>query len=237
MLEIENLHVSYGRFEVLRGISLQVNQNETISVIGANGAGKSTLIKAITGFLQPKEGRISYDGIDITGYTPEKLVSMGIIQIFEGRRLFSRLSVIDNLLLGSYCHYRKSEKRRISEDLKDIFKLFPRLEERKHQLSGSMSGGEQQMIAIGRALMSRPKFLILDEPSLGLAPKVVKEIFNVIERLKKTGIPILIIEQNVNAALQISQRGYVLNNGRVVIEGTSEMLMKNEEISHAYLGR
>jgi branched-chain amino acid transport system ATP-binding protein len=237
MLEVENLHVSYGRFEVLRGVSLRVNQDETISVIGANGAGKSTLVQSITGFLQPREGKIIYNGTDVKGYAPEKLVAMGIIQIFEGRRLFSRLNVIDNLLLGSYCHQRKNEKKRIEEDLKYIFHLFPILEERRDQVSGSLSGGEQQMLAIGRALMSRPKFLILDEPSLGLAPKVVKEIFQVIERLHKDGIPILLIEQNVNAALQISQRGYVLENGRVVIEGTKEMLLENKEISQAYLGR
>lgn len=237
MLEIQNLHVSYGRFEVLRGVSLRVNRDETISVIGANGAGKSTLVQSITGFLQPKEGKVIYDGIDVRGYAPEKLVAMGMIQIFEGRRLFSRLSVLDNLLLGSYCHQWKNDKKRIDEDLKHIFTLFPILEERTNQISGSLSGGEQQMVAIGRALMSRPKFLILDEPSLGLAPIIVTEIFQVIQSLHKEGIPILLIEQNVNAALQISQRGYVMENGRVVIEGTREMLIKNDEISHAYLGR
>jgi branched-chain amino acid transport system ATP-binding protein len=237
MLEIENLHVSYGRFEVLRGISLRVNQDETISVIGANGAGKSTLVQSITGFLHPKEGKIIYNGLDVRGYAPENLVAMGMIQVFEGRRLFSRLNVIDNLLLGSYCHHRKSEKKRIEEDFKYIFNLFPILKERRNQISGSLSGGEQQMLSVARALMSRPKFLILDEPSLGLAPLIVKDIFQVIGRLHKDGIPILLIEQNVNAALQISQRGYVLENGRVVIEGTSERLLENKEISQAYLGR
>jgi branched-chain amino acid transport system ATP-binding protein len=237
MLEVENLHVSYGRFEALQGVSLRVNQDETISVIGANGAGKSTLVHSITGFLQPRIGRITYSGIDVTDYAPEKLVALGMIQIFEGRRLFSRLSVIDNLLLGSYCHHRRNEKKEIKEDLKRIFNLFPILEKRRGQVSGSLSGGEQQMLAVGRALMSRPKFLILDEPSLGLAPKMVKEIFLVIERLHEANIPILLIEQNVNAALQISQRGYVLENGRVVIEGTREMLLENKEISQAYLGR
>jgi branched-chain amino acid transport system ATP-binding protein len=206
-------------------------------VIGANGAGKSTLVQSITGFLQAKEGKIIFNGLDIKGCVPQKLVAMGMIQIFEGRRLFSRLSVIDNLYLGSYCHQRKNEKEKIEENLQYIFNLFPILEERKNQTSGSLSGGEQQMLAIARALMSRPKFLILDEPSLGLAPKVVKEIFQVIEGLHTKGIPILLIEQNVNAALKISQRGYVLENGRVVIKGTKEELIKNKEISQAYLGK
>jgi branched-chain amino acid transport system ATP-binding protein len=194
-------------------------------------------VKAITGFLPCTEGKVVYDGIDVTGYPPEKLVAMGIVQIFEGRHLFGRLSVMDNLLLGSYCHHRKNEKKKIQEELEYIFTIFPILRDRKKQLSGSLSGGEQQMLAVGRALMSRPKFLILDEPSLGLAPLVVKEIFQVIERLQEKGIPILLIEQNVHAALQISQRGYVLESGHVFMEGTREELMANEQIRQAYLGK
>jgi len=237
MLKLEDIFVSYGAFEVLQGISIRVGPNETISVIGPNGAGKSTLVQAITGFLPLKRGKIIYDETDVTGYSPERLVSKGMVQIFEGRRVFSNLNVIDNLLLGSYAHYHRSEKKRIQGDLDYVFGVFPILKDRRKQLSGSLSGGEQQMLAIGRALMSRPKFLILDEPSLGLAPLVVKEIFQVIERLQKQGIPILLIEQNVHAALQISQRGYVLESGRIFMEGTREELMANEEISQAYLGK
>jgi branched-chain amino acid transport system ATP-binding protein len=237
MLQAENLHVSYGRFEVLKGVSIRVDHDETISVIGANGAGKSTLVKAITAFLPCREGKVIYDGIEVMGFAPEKLVAMGMVQVFEGRRAFGRLSVIDNLVLGSYCRHRKNEKKQIQEDLEYIFNLFPILRERRNQLSGSLSGGEQQMLVVGRALMSRPKFLILDEPSLGLAPMIVKEIFGVIERLHQRGISILLIEQNIHAALQISQRGYVLENGRVFMEGTREMLMENEKIKQAYLGK
>ena len=235
MLQVENLHVFYDQFEVLKGVSLYTTGEGIVSVIGANGAGKSTLVKAISGLLTSKRGKVIFNKENVTNYAPEKLVRLGMAQVLEGRRIFGQLNTIDNLLLGAYCYHRK--KKLVKKNLENVFRIFPVLESRKKQLAGSLSGGEQQMLAFGRALMANPKFLVLDEPSLGLAPIVTEEIFQVIIRLNKEGKPILLIEQNAYAALQICQRGYVLQNGRVVFEGTSQELISNEEVSHAYLGK
>ncbi len=237
MLLVEKLNVYYGAIHVLRGISLEVRENEIVSVLGANGAGKSTLLMSISGVLHSKQGKIVFDGREITRETPNHIVSMGICQVPEGREIFKSVSTLDNLLMGTFHHYRRSSKKSINEDLNHVYSLFPILEERQNQRAGTLSGGEQQMLAIGRGLMARPKLLMLDEPSLGLAPLIVEEIFRILCGLNAQEIPLLLIEQNVKAALRIATRGYVMETGRISLEGKAGELLENQQVLSAYLGR
>lgn len=233
MLNIDNLTVSYGGIEALRGISLQVEEGKIVTLVGANGAGKSTMLRSIVGLVKPKGGSISYMNKNIINQKTKDMVKDGIVLVPEGRRVFSNLSVIENLKIGAFI--RKDEKN-IKNDIEWVYSLFPRLKERSWQLSGTLSGGEQQMLAVGRALMSRPKLLMMDEPSLGLAPLVVKDIFNIIKEIHKQGVTILLIEQNANAALHIADVGYVIETGRITLMGTGTELLSNEEVKKAYLG-
>jgi len=225
--------VFYGDLQALRGVSLEVNQGEIVSIIGSNGAGKSTTLMTISGILKAKRGEIHFDQDTIHQYSSSKVVALGIVQIPEGRQLFPTLTVIENLEMGS--QFRKAKKVR-KETMEWVFKLFPRLEERKDQLAGTLSGGEQQMLAIGRGLMSRPNLLMLDEPSLGLSPILVKTIFDIIREINKQGTTILLVEQNVFHSLNLSHRGYVLENGSIVMSGTGQDLLKNQHIRQSYLG-
>ena len=233
MLEIKDLEVYYGVIQAIKGISFDVNEGEVIALIGANGAGKTTTLQTITGMLSAKKGSILFEGTDITKVPGHKIVSMGMAHVPEGRRVFAELSVYENLKLGAYT---RKDKQEIAESLERVYKSFPRLKERKNQLAGTLSGGEQQMLAIGRGLMFSPKLLMLDEPSLGLAPMVVKEIFELILDIREKGTTVLLIEQNAGLALQIADRGYVLENGRIVMSGTGSGLAHDERIIKAYLG-
>jgi branched-chain amino acid transport system ATP-binding protein len=233
MLNIDNLTVSYGGIEALRGISLQVEEGKIVTLVGANGAGKSTMLRSIVGLVKPKGGSISYMNKNIINQKTKDMVKDGIVLVPEGRRVFSNLTVIENLKIGAFI--RKDEKN-IKNDIEWVYSLFPRLKERSWQLAGTLSGGEQQMLAVGRALMSRPKLLMMDEPSLGLAPLVVKDIFNIIKEIHKQGVTILLIEQNANAALHIADVGYVIETGRITLMGTGTELLSNEEVKKAYLG-
>ncbi len=233
MLKIENLHVFYGGIHALKGISMEVPEGKIVTLIGANGAGKSTTLRTIVGLVKPKEGRIYYQGEDITGKPSHYIVRKGIALVPEGRKVFVNLTVYENLLMGGY---NRPEDDEFKKDLEYVFSLFPRLAERKSQLAGTLSGGEQQMLALGRALMSRPKLMMLDEPSLGLAPKLVEDVFKSIQEIHQNGTTILLIEQNAMAALQIADYGYVLETGRIVLEGTGEELLHNEDVKKAYLG-
>ncbi len=234
MLEIKNLVVNYGAIAALHGISLSVPAGKIVTLIGANGAGKTTTLKTISGLLKPASGEILYDGKNIAGLPPHQIVARGISQSPEGRMIFANLTVLENLQLGAYLQKDKNVVRR---ELEHIFTLFPRLKEREKQIAGTLSGGEQQMLAIGRALMSRPKLLLLDEPSLGLAPLLVKTIFEKIVEINRTqGLTILLVEQNANLALEISHVGYVLETGKVVLQGDSRELRQNPKVKSAYLG-
>lgn len=233
VLKIENLVVSYGGIEALKGISLEVEEGKIVTLIGANGAGKSTTLRAITGLVKPTSGSITYNGIDLTNLKTQDIVKMGITLVPEGRRIFPNLTVLENLKLGAF--FRKDIDV-IKKDIKWIYSLFPILKERSWQLAGTLSGGEQQMLAVGRALMSKPKLLMMDEPSLGLAPLIVKDIFEIIKEIHKEGVTILLIEQNANAALRTAHSGYVLETGTIKIKGKGIELLKNEEIRQAYLG-
>ena len=237
MLEIRGISTFYGYIQALREVSLEVHHGEIVSLIGANGAGKSTLLNSISGIVHPSGGEILLDSKDITGLNPEAIVALGVSQVPERRQVFSTLTVPDNLLLGAYLRLRKGEGRAVQVDLDYIYSLFPVLKNREKQLAGTLSGGEQQMLAIGRGLMARPKVLLLDEPSLGLAPLLVKEIFQVLRRLGAEGTTILLVEQNARSALEISDRSYVLETGKVVLQGTPKELIANEEVQKAYLGR
>jgi branched-chain amino acid transport system ATP-binding protein len=236
MLTVESLSVYYGGIQALKGISLEVKEREIVSVLGANGAGKSTLLMAISGVLPSRQGKILFDGKEITKKSPSHIVHVGISQVPEGREIFKSLSTLDNLLMGTFHYHRRKEKKSIEEDLVRIYELFPILKERKHQRAGTLSGGEQQMLAIGRGLMARPKLLMLDEPSLGLAPLIVEEIFKILSGLHTQGIPLLLIEQNAKAALKIATRGYVMETGTITLEGKSEELLENIRVVSAYLG-
>jgi branched-chain amino acid transport system ATP-binding protein len=236
LLELNNVISGYGKFEVLKAVSIKVNAGEIVCVVGANGAGKTTMMRALSGIIPIWQGSKSFDRKDVTRLSAARLTKAGIIQIPEGRLIIKELSVEDNLRLGAYTHYFKLSKSRFREDMHSVYALFPILKKRAHQKAGTLSGGEQQMLAIGRGLMGRPKMLLLDEPSLGLAPLVVSTIFKVIKELNQNGLPILLVEQNVRAAMQISNRGYVLETGSVVIEGKSEDLLKDEKIVKAYMG-
>jgi branched-chain amino acid transport system ATP-binding protein len=233
MLSLENLSVSYGAIEALTGINLHVQQGEVVTLIGANGAGKTTTLRTITGLLEPKEGRIVYEGKQIDGIPTHKLVSMGIAMSPEGRGVFANLTVRENLEMGAFI---RRDKKGISDDMERGFTLFPRLKEREQQKAGTLSGGEQQMLAMARALMSRPRLLLLDEPSLGLAPLVVHTIFQAIDEIRGEGTTILLVEQNANAALHHSDRAYVLETGRIVMEGDSKQLAQDPRVKEAYLG-
>ena len=234
LLNIDNLHVSYGKIKAIKGISLQVSQGEIVALVGANGAGKTTLLKTISGILTPAEGSVSFEGKDLTKVKPFQRVVEGICQAPEGRGIFPGMTVQENLEIGKYS--RSAAKDEMSDDLEMVYEFFPRLKERQKQAGGTLSGGEQQMLSISRALMSRPRLLLLDEPSMGLAPKLVQEIFHIIKDINNTGTTILLVEQNANMALQIASRAYVLETGRIVLAGTGLELLGSPRIKSAYLG-
>ncbi len=240
MLKIKNLTAGYGRLKVLRNISLHVNQGEIVTLIGANGAGKTTLLSTVCGLLRASHGEIHLQGRDISRQSPERIVAAGCSLVPEGRQVFAPMTVRDNLLLGAFVRYRKEKKaknKRRSMDLKPVYQLFPVLKEREAQMAGTLSGGEQQMLAMGRALMARPALIMMDEPSTGLAPMIVKNIFSIIRRLKDEGNTVLLIEQNARAALKIADRGYVMENGKIIVQGPAEDLLANQDVQRAYLGR
>jgi branched-chain amino acid transport system ATP-binding protein len=237
MLKILNLEAGYGQLRVLKGISLHVSPGEAVAIIGANGAGKTTLLKTIAGILRPRSGKILFNKVDITKEPLEAIVGMGCCLVPEGRHIFSTMTVKENLILGAYLRQRNRDSADINASLKQVYKLFGILEERASQLAGTLSGGQQQMLAMGRALMSRPKLLMMDEPSLGVAPILVKSIYRTIAELKREGLTILLVEQNARAALALADRGYVLETGQIVLEGTSRDLSDNPEVQRAYLGK
>ena len=233
MLKVNNLHVSYGFIEAVKGINFEINDGEIVALIGANGAGKTTTMHALSGLIKPKEGTIVLNDKDITKISPDKIVSLGLIQVMEGRHVFALQTVMENLSLGAYlCN----DKKIIKDNLDHVFALFPRLKERENQLAGTLSGGEQQMLAIGRALMSSPKILLLDEPSMGLSPLLVKEIFAIIKQINKAGTTIFVVEQNAKMALEIADRAYVMETGKIVLSGKGKELILSEAVSKAYLG-
>ena len=234
MLKIENLHVSYGGIQALRGISLEVPDGKIVTLIGANGAGKSTTLRTITGLVKASSGSIQWNGEELLGKSIDKIVGSGIAMSPEGRRVFADMSVVENLRIGAYLRKDKAE---IEKDVQGVYSLFPRLEERSWQLAGTLSGGEQQMLAVGRALMSRPKLMMLDEPSLGLAPLVVQDIFSIIREINKQGVTVLLIEQNANMALKIADLAYVLETGNITMSGTGAELLADEKVREAYLGK
>ena len=237
MLTIRNLRSYYGRMQALKGVSLHVEEGEIVALIGANGAGKTTLLNSIVGLVPSLTGQILFLNADITHQSPQEIIRMGVSLVPEGRQLFAPLTVMENLTLGAYQRYRREKKSKIKSDLDTILERFPILKERGSQVAGTLSGGEQQMLAVGRALMSRPKLLLLDEPSMGLAPLVAAQIFQIISELHQQGTTILLVEQNTGAAFKVSNRTYVIETGRVVLQGTPEELVHNREIKRAYLGR
>ncbi len=232
ILEIRDLTVSYGGIQAVRGISLDVPQGQIVTLIGSNGAGKTTTLKSIAGVVHPKNASIKFEGEEICGKTPDAIVSRGVTLVPEGRKVFSNLTVMENLKIGAYLR-----KDKLDDDLEYVFSLFPRLKEREWQLSGTLSGGEQQMLAVGRAIMSRPKLIMMDEPSLGLAPLVVRNIFEIIRQINENGITVLLIEQNANMALKIADLAYVMETGRITMSGPGKELLANEQIREAYLGK
>ncbi|MCQ2358770.1 MAG: ABC transporter ATP-binding protein [Phascolarctobacterium sp.] len=233
MLKVEDINVYYGAIHAIKGISIEVNDGEIVALIGSNGAGKSTTMRTISGLMRPKTGKVTMDGVDLTNVPAHKIVGMGLCQVPEGRHVFANMTVLENLELGAYL---RNDKDGIAKDMEDVFEKFPRLKERKDQIAGTLSGGEQQMLAMGRALMSRPKILLLDEPSMGLAPLLVKEIFNIIKEINASGTTILLVEQNANMALSIADKAYVLETGRITLSGTAKELASSEEVRKAYLG-
>jgi branched-chain amino acid transport system ATP-binding protein len=237
MLRIRNLDAGYGNLNVLRRVSIHVKPGEIVTIIGANGAGKTTLLKTVTGLLRAQAGEVLFDGKDISVRPTEQIVSDGCSLVPEGRQVFAAMPVRENLLLGAYVQFKRGKKHEVELDLERIYGLFPVLKQREHQLAGTLSGGEQQMLAMGRALMARPKLIMLDEPSMGLAPLMVKEIFNIIVRLRAEGNTVLLVEQNARSALKIANRGYVLETGRIILEGEAEDLLANRDVQRAYLGR
>jgi len=233
LLDVENLHVYYGQIHALKGISLRVDSGEIVTLIGANGAGKSTTLNTISGLLRPRLGRVALFEKDIASLPAHEIVAKGVVQVPEGRRIFGRLTVHENLMMGAY---RRTDRGAIERDLERVFSLFPRLKERHAQVAGTLSGGEQQMLAIGRALMSDPKVLLLDEPSMGLAPVLVEQIFETVTGINKLGTTVLLVEQNAYMALQVAHRGYVLQTGEIALAGSAKELQANEEVRRAYLG-
>jgi branched-chain amino acid transport system ATP-binding protein len=237
LLKIRNLQTFYGRIRVLDNVSLSVKPGEIVTLIGANGAGKSTMLNCISSLIPSRQGEILFQGQRINGQPPEAIVRLGICQVPEGRQIFQPLTVLENLELGAYLRFGRGGRISIQQDLNMVFSLFPVLSERSNQISGTLSGGEQQMLAIGRALMSRPKLLLLDEPSMGLAPRLVVDIFHTISRLRHEGLTILVVEQNARAALKIADRGYVLETGRIILQGSAAELLEDHDVKRAYLGR
>lgn len=233
MLEVKGLQVYYGVIQALKDVSFEVNQGEVIALIGANGAGKTTTLHTVTGLLPSKAGSIMFEGVDITKMPAHKIVEMGIAHVPEGRRVFAELSVYENLLMGAYT---RKDKKEIVENLEKVYQRFPRLKERKNQRAGTLSGGEQQMLAMGRALMSNPKMIVMDEPSMGLSPIFVNEIFDIIEKVSASGTTVLLVEQNAKKALSIADRAYVLETGKIVLSGDANELMNDDSIKKAYLG-
>jgi branched-chain amino acid transport system ATP-binding protein len=233
LLELDGVEAAYGRIRALRGVSLAVDKGEIVALIGSNGAGKTTTLRTVSGLMHPAAGRITFDGHDITHAQPDRIVQLGLCQSPEGRRLFTRMSVLDNLRMGAYTRRNGAA---IKADLDRVFELFPRLKERRHQIAGTLSGGEQQMCAMGRALMAKPKLLMLDEPSLGLSPILVEAIFNIVREINSTGTPVLLVEQNAHKALEVANRGYVLETGVIVQTGTGQELLESDDVQRAYLG-
>ena len=233
MLKVTDLEVYYGMIKAIKGISFEVNQGEVIALIGANGAGKTTILHTVTGLIQPKHGKIEFEGNDITKTPAHKIVSMGMAHVPEGRRVFAQLSVYENLKMGAYT---RKDKNEIEDTLATVYNRVPRLEERKNQMAGTLSGGEQQMLAMGRALMSHPKIILMDEPSMGLSPIFVNEIFDIIQEVSASGTTVLLVEQNAKKALSIADRAYVLETGNIVLDGDAKELMNNDSIKKAYLG-
>ena len=233
LLKVENLEVYYGVIKALKGISFHVNKGEIVSLIGANGAGKTTTLHTVTGLIRPKHGSVIYDGKELTKIAPHKIVSLGLSHVPEGRRIFADLSVYDNLLLGAYT---QKDKKKIAEDMERVFAQFPRLEERRKQMAGTLSGGEQQMLAMGRALLSDPEMIVMDEPSMGLSPLLVSEIFEIIKSFREAGKTVLLVEQNAKKAMTVSDRVYVLETGSITTEGAAADLINDERIKKAYLG-
>lgn len=233
MLEIKDLEVYYGVIQAIKGISFEVNKGEVIALIGANGAGKTTILHTITGLLSPKKGSVIYEGTDITKIPAHKIVSLGMAHVPEGRRVFADLSVYENLKMGAYT---RKDKNEVEETLEKVYERFPRLKERKNQMAGTLSGGEQQMLAMGRALMSKPKIILMDEQSMGLSPILVNEIFDIIQEVSKSGTTVLLVEQNAKKALSIADRAYVLETGKIVLDGKAEDLLNDDSIKKAYLG-
>lgn len=233
MLEVKDLEVYYGMIKAIKGISFQVNQGEVIALIGANGAGKTTILHTVSGLLTPKAGSIVFEGKDITKVPAHKIVSMGMAHVPEGRRVFAQLSVYENLKMGAYT---RTDKKEIEESLENVFNRFPRLKERRNQMAGTLSGGEQQMLAMGRALMSKPKIILMDEPSMGLSPIFVNEIFDIIQEVSASGTTVLLVEQNAKKALAIADRAYVLETGTIALEGDAKVLASDDSIKKAYLG-
>lgn len=233
ILELDSIDAFYGRIQALRGVTINVEQGEIVALIGSNGAGKTTTLRTISGLMHPQSGSIRFDNRDITRTGPSKIVEMGVCQSPEGRRLFPRMTVVDNLFMGAYT---RRDKAGITTDMDRVFTLFPRLQERRTQISGTLSGGEQQMLAMGRALMARPKLLMLDEPSLGLAPILVETIFSIVREINSQGTPVLLVEQNAFKALEVAHRGYVLETGSIVQTGTGKELLASEDVQKAYLG-
>ncbi len=236
MLKIENLNAYYDSIAALKGVSIGVPKGEVVSIIGANGAGKSTLLKTVSGLIKAREGRILYKDRDIAGLPADRIVSLGLSQVPEGRQIFAHLTVLDNINLGAYLYYKRRNRREIQEMIEAVFKLFPILKKRTKQVAGTLSGGEQQMLAIARALMGRPELLLLDEPSMGLAPLIVREIFSVIKRLNESGTTILLVEQNAKAALNVASHAFVLETGEIVLKGSAQDLLDNPKVKEAYLG-
>jgi branched-chain amino acid transport system ATP-binding protein len=237
VLRVESISAFYGVIQALRNVSLHVNAGEMVTLLGANGAGKTTLMKIISGLHPAAKGRVIFQNQNIAGLPAERILRLGVGQVPEGRQIFAPLSVLDNLVLGAYVRFKREEKEEISRDLGSVFELFPVLKERQKQRAGTLSGGEQQMVAIGRAMMSKPKLLLLDEPSLGLAPLMVNGIFTAIRLLRSRGTTALLVEQNARAALKVADRGYVMETGRIILEGETEDLLNNREVQRAYLGK
>lgn len=233
MLQVKNIDVYYGAIHALKNLSIEVEQGSIVTLIGANGAGKTTTLKTISGLLRPKSGSVIFKGNDITKVPAEKIVGMGISQVPEGRRVFPSMTVLENLEMGAFL---RKDKKGIESDLDNVFTRFPRLKERSKQLAGTLSGGEQQMLAIGRALMTRPELMLMDEPSMGLAPLLVKEIFEIIKDINSRGTTILLVEQNANMALSIANKAYVIETGEIVLQGSADQLMKSDDVKKAYLG-